>query len=96
MTTPQHKNPCPGGHEINNFGKLPWPSLSDLCLSEGKKILAEIMQFPYMTYMAMPKQRTPAQGVMKFTILVDPSMVIITIYRIPLNIIHTFFLEFFL
>ena len=25
---PQHMNPCPGGHEINNFGKtLPWSLL---------------------------------------------------------------------
>ena len=37
MATPSHKNPCPGGHEIYNFGR---PSLahhyyildlSDLC-----------------------------------------------------------------
>ena len=31
-----------------------------------------------MIYMAIPSARTPAPGVMKFTILVDPSLVIIT------------------
>ena len=31
-----------------------------------------------MTYMAIPSARTPAPEVMKFTILVDPSLVIIT------------------
>ena len=30
--------------------------------------------------MATPNIRTPALGVMKFTILVDPSLVIITLY----------------
>ena len=60
MTKPLHKNPCPGGHEIYNFGvdsslviitKL---SLSDLCLSEEKKLLTDIMHFHYMTYLARP------------------------------------------
>ena len=37
-----------------------------------------------MTYMATPKIGTPALGVMKFTILVDPSLVIITIYLVCL------------
>ena len=32
-----------------------------------------------MTYMTTPNFRTPALGVIKFTILVDPSLVIITI-----------------
>ena len=37
-----------------------------------------------MTYMAMPQQ-TPAPGVMKVTILVDPSLVIITIHLVCLD-----------
>ena len=51
MTTPKHKNPCPGGDQIYNFGRLflghhyNTLSLFDLCLSEKKKILKEIMHF---------------------------------------------------
>ena len=58
MTTLQHKNPCHGGHEINNFGKLFLGhhyytlNLSDLCLKKEKKILKEIMYFNSMTYFA--------------------------------------------
>ena len=37
-----------------------------------------------MTYMAMPQQRTPVQGVMKFTTLVDPPLVIIAIFLVCL------------
>ena len=36
--------------------------------------------FHYMTYMATPLHKNPCPGVMKFTVLVDPSLVIITIY----------------
>ena len=51
MATPQRKNPCPWGHEINNFGR-PFLghhyyilSMSDLCLGVEKKIFQEIHQF---------------------------------------------------
>ena len=37
-----------------------------------------------MTYMTMPNIRTTALGVMKLTILVDPSLVIISIYIVHL------------
>ena len=54
MATPEHKNLCPWGHEIKNFGR-PFLghhyyilSLYDLCLVEEKKIFKEIMHFPYM------------------------------------------------
>ena len=49
--------------------------------NEEKKILKEIMHFNYtcISYMATPSTRTPVQGVMKFKILVDPSLDIITI-----------------
>ena len=54
------QEPCPGGHEIYNFGR-PFLchhnyilSLSDLCLGVEKKIFKEIMHFHYMTYMATP------------------------------------------
>ena len=59
LTTPQHTNPYPGGHEINNFDRLFLGhdyytlSFSDLCLIE-EKILTEIMHFHNMTYLATP------------------------------------------
>ena len=71
-----------GGLEIYNFGS-PFLghhyfilSLSDLCLGEGKKI--------FKGHMASPCTRTAAPGVMKFTILVVPSLVIISIYIVRL------------
>ena len=57
-----------------------------VCLNHApdcrRRFFEKIMQFHYMTYMATPSQKTPAQGVMKFTILVDPtaSLVIISEY----------------
>ena len=62
MVTPSHKNPCPRGHEIYNFGRpflchhLYILSLFDLCLGVENKIFKEIhvMYFHYMTYMVMP------------------------------------------
>ena len=58
MAMPLHKNPCPRGHEIYNFGR-PFLGhhyyilgLSDLCQRAEKKIFKEIMQFNYMTYLA--------------------------------------------
>ena len=68
MATPQHKNTCPGGHEIYNFGrhflghhnyKL---TLSILCLGEERKILKEIMHFHDITYMAKPQHKKPWPG----------------------------------
>ena len=37
-----------------------------------------------MTYMATLLYKNPAPGVMKFTILVDPSLIIITTYLVCL------------
>ena len=60
MATPEHKNPCPRGHEIYNFGR-PFLghhnyilNLFDLCLGVEKKIFKEIMYYHYVTYMATP------------------------------------------
>ena len=60
MATSKHKYPCPGGHEIYNFGR-PFLghhdyilSFFDICLGVEKKIFKEIMHFHYMTYMAKP------------------------------------------
>ena len=64
--TPQHKNPCPGCHEVYNFGR-PFLAphyhilgLSDLCQEVEKEIFKEIMHFQIMTYMIMP---CPGAGV---------------------------------
>ena len=63
MTTPQHKNPCPRGHEVYYFDR-PFLGhhqyilgLSDQCLGVEKKISKDIMQFHDMTYMAMPQHK---------------------------------------
>ena len=90
MATPQSKNPCPGVDENYKFGK-PFlghhyyiHSLSGLCLGVNK-IFKGIMHFLYMTDMAMPLHKKPCPpGVIKLTILVDPFMVIITIYIVCL------------
>ena len=80
----------PRGHEIYNFGR-PFLvhhyiilSLLDLCLGEGKKIFKEIIFTIYKLVWPHPRARTPAQGVIKFTILVDPSLVISTLYLVCL------------
>ena len=41
--------------------------------------LKDIMYFHHMTYMATSIPRTPAPGVLKFTVLVDPSFAINTL-----------------
>ena len=56
MAMPERKNPCPGGHESYNFGRLFLGhhyfilSVSDLCLGVEKKIFKEIMHFYYIAY----------------------------------------------
>ena len=90
MPMPQHKNPCPKGNEIYNFGRPFFGhhncilTLSDVCLGV-ETIVKERIHFHYTSYMAMPEHKNPAQRVMKFAILVDPSLVIITIYLVCLN-----------
>ena len=53
-----------------------------LIYSLGKRIF---LKKQFMTYMATPKHNIPAPGVMKLTIQVDPSLVIITISLVYLN-----------
>ena len=43
------------------------------------------MHFHYITHMATAQHQNPCPGVMKFTILVNPSLVIITLYLVYLN-----------
>ena len=53
MATPQHKTPCPGVHEIYNFGRpflghhYDILSLSDQCLGVEKKVFKEIMHYTF-------------------------------------------------
>ena len=59
MVSPQHKDPCPGGHKIYKFCR-PFNShhyyalsLSKLC-PRVEKIFKSIIHFPCMIYMATP------------------------------------------
>ena len=70
MDTPKHKNLCPGGHKIYDFGR-PFLdhhnyilSLFDPCQWVEKKTFKEIMHFHYMTYnyMVMPLHKNPCPG----------------------------------
>ena len=79
------QEPLPRGNEIYNFARpfighhyyvLPF---FDLCLGLENEIFKEIMHLHYMTYMACHSTRTTAPVVTKFTILLNPSLVIITI-----------------
>ena len=86
LATPQHDIPCPGSHEIYNFGgpflgQHYYPlSLSDLCLGV-EKILIKIIYFHYITYMASHQHIR----IMKFTIILeDPSLAIFAVYLICL------------
>ena len=90
MATPLRKNPCSGNLESYYSGRpfLGYNyyiySLSDICMGVKKKIFKEIMYFHYMTYMTKPEHKNPGPGVTNFRILVDPSLVIITIYLVCL------------
>ena len=78
---PQHKNPCPAGHEIYNSGNPFFChhyyvlSLSDLsinlCLGFEKKILKEILHIHYMTCGHTLAQERPIRRVMQLKILLD-------------------------
>ena len=75
MTTSWNKNTFPGGHEIYNFGRLFLDHrchilcLSDLCMRIEKMFLKEKYAFLLNDICAI----TPATGVMKSTIFVDPG-----------------------
>ena len=79
--------PCPWDYGICNFGRplifhhyYTLNSLFEPCIKAEKKTFKEMMPFHYMTYVAMhaPTQELLPQRVMKFTILEDPSLVVIT------------------
>ena len=86
MTTPQPRKPCPGGHEIYNFGRLVLGhhyytlSLYGLFPGEERKGFKEIHQFTLFT----PKLPTlGGREVMKFTISC----------RLTLQMLHTKFAQ---
>ena len=68
MAPPYHMNTCSGGYEIYNLGRtlLGYHNftlrLSDLCLAVKKKSFIEIMDFQYMTYIAMLKHKNTSPG----------------------------------
>ena len=74
----------PWGHEIYNFNRpflgyyIYILSLSVLCLRVEKKNFKEIMHFTLWLIWPHPCTSTPAPGIMIYTVLVDPSLVIIT------------------
>ena len=79
---PPHKNPCPGRHEIYNFGilflghhnyTLSW---SDLCLGGKKKFFKKNNVCSLSDLYALAQEPL---GVMKFTILVNLFLVTVTI-----------------
>ena len=60
MATPLHKNPCPGGHEIYNFGLDPSSVIitihfSALCLGVEKNIFKKYINFNFLSqnYLAL-------------------------------------------
>ena len=60
-------------------------NLPNLCSEVEKKTLKEIMHFHYVTTWQHTSIRTSAPGVMKFTTLVDYSVIIIPIYSAVLS-----------
>ena len=96
MVAPKHKNSCLGRHEFYNFGRLVLGhymyyyslSLSDVCLEVDTKIFEKNNAFLLCDLFGhAPVQELLHRGVMKFTTLVDPSMVIFTMHLVCLN--HT-------
>ena len=81
------QEPPPGGNGIYNFCRPFFAhhyyilSLSILFFGI-ERILKEIMYFHCMTYSHALAQELPASEVMKFTIMVDPSLVIIPTYLV--------------
>ena len=88
VAKPKHKNPCPRDHEIHNLGWLfiahhyDLLSLSDHCPGVEKKNFKDTIIFTMWLIWPHPGKTTPVLEVMKFTILVDPSLIIIIIYLI--------------
>ena len=88
---PDTRIPAPGDMKFTIFGRLGQHchtlSLSDLCLGLEKRILKEIMHFLYHLYgHTLAQEPLPrGGGVIKFIILVGPSLVIITMNLICLN-----------
>ena len=89
MAISQRKNPSTGVHDSYNLGR-PFLCylyyiliLSDLCQQVEKKIfLKKLCIYTMYLIQLHPSTRTPAPEVMKFTIVVDPSLVIINVHLI--------------
>ena len=67
--------------------QVPQPcSMSDLCLGVGRRFWKKSCIFTVWLLCPRPSTRTPAPEVMKSTIWVDPSLVIITISDLCLRV----------
>ena len=56
-----------------------------ICLidaKEEKRSGEDMLHFHYITYLSTPQHNIPAPGMIKFTILLDPSLVIISILSV--------------
>ena len=93
MATAQHKNPCPG---VMKLTIQVHPSLVIITIylvyliyawEQRRRFLKRdvFLIYELLVYGRPPSTRTPAPGVMKFTILVDTSLVIIIIHLVCLN-----------
>ena len=86
----KHKNPCLGVHEIYNFVRsflghhYSILDLSDPCPSVYKKMKRK-NAFSLIDLCGYTLTWNSTQRVMKFTTLVDPSLVIITMHLVCLN-----------
>ena len=80
LATPQHRNTCPRGHEINNFGRpflchrLYMLLLSGLFRGVQKNLKIYIYIFIILLIWPYPSTGIPALGAIEFTILVDHSL----------------------
>ena len=95
MAIPWHKNPWPRVIKLtiqvdlgHHYLKL---SLSELCLEVEKKIFKEIMHFHYILLWPHLRTRTTAPGVMKYSIQVDPSLVITDIHVHLISVNHAWY-----
>ena len=86
ITMLQHKNPSPGVMKVTILVDHYYiHSLSELCSAAEKKILEEMIQFHYMTYMVAPQHKNPCPGDHEIYNLIDHSLLVITLYLVCLK-----------
>ena len=70
IATPQHKNPCPGGHEIYNFvdPSLVMITIHLVCLNHAPEKRRRLLEKYINFTLFIPKLHPIGMGIMKFTI----------------------------